>query len=122
MKSVFALLVAAGLLVVIFGSPAAREAPRKDHYYQAPDRILPMTFAHLDHVSVNCVECHHNYVDDTGGGLCMNCHVTDQRVWPLLAHQFHDLCRGCHAEKAAAGEEGGPPRSCVACHQADELP
>lgn len=122
MKLVFALLVVTGCLVVAFGSPIAGQKPVKDFYYEAPKKILPMNFAHLDHVSVNCVECHHNYVDDTGGGLCMNCHVTNRQVWPLLENQFHDLCRGCHAEKAALGEEGGPPRRCMACHTGDELP
>jgi hypothetical protein len=122
MKAVFAAIVLAGALVVAFGSPVAKEKPVRDFYYEAPDRILPMSFAHLDHVPVNCVDCHHNYVDDTGGGLCMNCHVTDQSVWPLFERQFHDLCRTCHEEKAALGEEGGPPRQCMACHLGDDLP
>lgn len=122
MKLLFAALVLAGCLIVVFGTPLAVEKPARDSYYDAPRKILPMSFAHLDHVSVNCVECHHNFVDDTGGGLCMNCHVTNPLVWPLLAHQFHDLCRGCHAEKAALGETGGPPRRCIACHRGDDLP
>ncbi len=66
-----------------------------------------MTFAHADHPTENCIDCHHNYNDDTGGGPCMNCHTTNQDVWPLFQRQFHDLCRSCHAEKAALGEEGG---------------
>lgn len=122
MKSVFAVTVLLGVLVVVFGSPLAKERPLRDTYYGAPEPILPMNFAHEDHVPVNCVECHHNYVDDTGGGLCMNCHVTDRTVWPLLENQFHGLCRGCHAEKAALGEDGGPPRQCMACHLGDDLP
>ncbi len=81
-----------------------------------------MTFAHIDHATVNCIDCHHNYIDATGGGLCMNCHMTNADVWPLLENQFHDLCRSCHAEKAALGEDGGPPRRCIACHLGDELP
>ena len=122
MKWIFFILVLAGVLLVAYESPFAVEKPRRDFYYDAPDRILPMTFAHADHVAVNCVDCHHNYVDDTGGGLCMNCHVTDPRVWPLLQNQFHALCRGCHEEKAALGEDGGPPRQCMECHLGDELP
>jgi predicted CXXCH cytochrome family protein len=121
-KSLFAATILVGALVVLFGSPIASEKPVLDHYYDAPKKILPMSFAHLDHVPVNCVDCHHNYVDDSGGGLCMTCHVTDQAVWPLLENQFHDLCRGCHEEKAALGEAGGPPRECMACHLGDDLP
>ena len=122
MKLTFVAIVVLGILVVAFGSPIAKEKPVRDFYFEAPRKILPMNFAHQDHLPVNCVHCHHNYVDDTGGGLCMNCHVTNQTVWPLLEQQFHDLCRDCHAEKAALGEEGGPPRQCMACHLGDDLP
>ena len=122
MKVAFAVIVLIGVVIVVTGSPVANDKPVRDFYYEAPKKILPMTFAHLDHVPVNCVECHHNYVDDTGGGLCMDCHVTDQQVWPLFEQQFHDLCRGCHEEKAALGEDGGPPRRCVACHIGDDIP
>lgn len=122
MKVAFIVLVLAGILVVVFGSPVAKERPVRDHYFEAPRKILPMNFAHLDHVLVNCVDCHHNYIDDTGGGLCMTCHVTDQQVWPLFEKQFHELCRGCHEDRAALGEVGGPPRQCAACHMGDDLP
>ena len=122
MKAAFLISVLMGVLIVVFGSPFAGELPARDHYYESPEPILPMSFAHVDHIPVNCVECHHNYIDDTGGGLCMNCHVSEQKVWPLFAHQFHDLCRGCHEEKAALGEKGGPPRKCMACHLGDDLP
>jgi len=122
MKIVFGIAVLLGILIVAFGSPVAKEKPVRDYHYGSLEPILPMNFAHLDHANENCVLCHHNYVDDTGGGLCMNCHVTDQDVWPLFENQFHDLCRGCHAEKAAEGIDGGPPRECMACHLGDDLP
>ena len=122
MKWLFVIVLIIGALVVAYGSPVAKEKPVRDHYYDSPEPILPMNFAHDDHVPVNCVDCHHNYVDDTGGGLCMNCHVTNESVWPLLERQYHDLCRGCHEDKAALGEAGGPPRECMACHLGDDLP
>jgi len=122
MKLLFAAVILLGILLVAFGSPVATQSPVRDHYFEAPKTILPMSFAHEDHIPVNCVDCHHNYVDGTGGGLCMNCHVTDQQVWPLFEQQFHDLCRGCHEEKAALGEAGGPPRQCIGCHLGDDLP
>ena len=122
MKLALSVTFLAGLLIVIFGSPIADEKPVRDHYYGSPKPILPMSFAHLDHVKENCVLCHHNYADDTGGGLCMECHVTDQQVWPLFEQQFHELCRDCHADKAAENIDGGPPRECMACHLGDELP
>ena len=122
MKWLFVIVLVIGALVVAYGSPVAKEKPVRDYYYGSPEPILPMNFAHEDHVPVNCVDCHHNYIDDTGGGLCMNCHVTDESVWPLLERQYHDLCRGCHEDKAALGEAGGAPRECMACHLGDDLP
>ena len=98
-----AIIVAAGAIIV-FGSPIAKEKPVLDHYYESPEPILPMSFAHEDHIAENCILCHHNYNDDTGGGPCMNCHTTNQDVWPLFEKQYHDLCRTCHEEKAALGE------------------
>lgn len=122
MKILFLALAVVAGLIIVFGSPIAREKPAQGFYYEAPEPILPMSFAHEDHVTVNCILCHHNYNDDTGGGPCMNCHTTNRDVWPLFEQQFHDLCRSCHAEKAALGEAGGPPRRCIDCHRGDELP
>ena len=89
----------------------------------APERpLLELHFAHVDHEEVNCVTCHHNFVDDTGNGLCFDCHKTDPAVAPLIEMHFHGFCRGCHAERRAEGEASGPVRACNACHEADELP
>lgn len=122
MKITFGIVVLIGILVVVFGSPIAGELPVKDYRYGSNEPILPMSFQHVDHAQESCIDCHHNYVDDTGGGLCMTCHVTDPNIWPLFVKQYHDLCRGCHADKAAAGIDGGPPRECMACHLGDDLP
>jgi hypothetical protein len=122
MKILFVVALATAGLLIIFGSPMTKEKPLRGYYYESPVPILPMTFAHADHPTENCIDCHHNYNDDTGGGPCMNCHTTNQDVWPLFQRQFHDLCRSCHAEKAALGEEGGPPRHCIECHLGDDLP
>lgn len=84
--------------------------------------LLPLTFAHADHLEVTCVACHHNFLDDTGQGLCFDCHKTDRSVSHLIETQFHDLCRGCHVEKQLAGEDGGPLRACLDCHVADDAP
>ena len=122
MRFLFIGFLAAAGLIVMFGSPIAPEKPLRDFYYESPEPILPMSFAHADHSTENCILCHHNYNDDTGGGPCMNCHTTEQRVWPLFERQFHDLCRSCHADKAAEGNDGGPPRHCIECHRGDDLP
>jgi len=84
--------------------------------------MLPLTFAHLDHRQVNCVACHHNFTDDTGQGLCFDCHKTDPGINAHIETQFHDLCRDCHVDQQRLGEDGGPVRQCSDCHTADEAP
>lgn len=122
MKVAVALGIALIGSIFAFGAPFGDGKPENDYHYGSPERILPMTFAHIDHAIVSCVDCHHNYVDDTGNEPCMYCHVTDPLVASLLEDQFHTLCRGCHEDRAAAGDAGGPPRQCAACHTVDQLP
>jgi len=83
---------------------------------------LPLKFAHIDHAEEKCAECHHNYQDNTGHGLCLDCHFRDPELSFLMEQQFHDLCRGCHEEKHLQGEDSGPLRICGDCHQEDFLP
>ena len=78
--------------------------------------LLPMTFAHADHAKEQCVTCHHNYQDNTGQGLCIICHQTNEEISYLIEEQFHDLCMGCHTEKVHKKEKSGPMRHCAACH------
>lgn len=122
MKLFLVLLIPLSVALLILGTPLPVEHPVKRHQWQSPEPILPMTFAHLDHVGENCLVCHHNYNDDTGNLLCMNCHVTNSDIWPLLETQFHDLCRDCHVDKQLLNEESGPTRACIDCHLDDELP
>ena len=84
--------------------------------------LLPLTFAHLDHREVNCITCHHNFTDDTGQGLCIDCHKTSPEVRLQIEPMFHTLCRDCHVEKQAAGKDAGPVRRCIDCHTSDEAP
>jgi len=84
--------------------------------------LLPMTFAHADHRDVNCVVCHHNFTDDTGSGLCIDCHKTNVDIRAEIEPMFHVLCRDCHVSKHADGDEAGPVRQCKDCHTADEDP
>ena len=86
------------------------------------EHILPMTFAHIDHKEQQCVVCHHNYSDNTGAGLCIDCHQTTPDIAASIERHFHELCMGCHEEKQRAGEAHGPLRRCVDCHQPDDLP
>lgn len=115
----FALLAAA---IVVLGTPAPVAKPTIDRHWDSPVEILPMTFDHDDHTGQNCVLCHHNYLDDTGGGPCMYCHVTNADVLHQLKDQFHNLCMNCHVEKQLAGETHGPVRRCSQCHMMEDRP
>jgi len=84
--------------------------------------LLPINFGHLDHNEVNCVQCHHNYADDTGMTFCIDCHKKEPEIAPHIEEMFHDFCRDCHVEKHTLGEEGGPTRACFSCHEGDDLP
>lgn len=78
---------------------------------------LPVHFPHEKHTTVNCVACHHNFIDKTGIGSCLDCH---RRPRPDLTQSaeatFHTFCRDCHTELARTTEKHGPTRSCSACH------
>ena len=78
---------------------------------------LPVFFPHEKHTTVNCIACHHNFVDKTGIGSCLDCH---RRPHPDLTRSaeatFHTFCRDCHTELAHTSAKHGPTRSCSACH------
>jgi len=86
------------------------------------DARLPMTFAHADHRAQNCIRCHHEFTDRSGQGLCLDCHLRDAKIRPLLETQFHALCRGCHVEQRRLGNTAGPTRRCYDCHHEDDQP
>lgn len=109
-------------LLIAFALAAGYAWQQGQQALRADRPMLEVTFAHIDHRAVNCVDCHHNFVDDTGQGLCFDCHKTDPAVNALIEDQFHDLCRGCHQDHQRLGEDGGPVRQCIDCHTADEAP
>ncbi|MDP6375449.1 MAG: cytochrome c3 family protein [Pseudomonadales bacterium] len=90
------------------------------HRSAAP--VLPVTFAHLDHQQQQCIDCHHNFVDRTGIGLCIDCHKRDKTVSHLMEAQFHELCQSCHIENYSQGKDHGPTRACENCHTSDPYP
>ncbi len=108
---------------LLFAEGRSNDTAAPDHTRYASGRMLAVKFAHADHVDQTCISCHHNYVDDTGQGLCFDCHKTDPAVAELIETQFHDLCRGCHLDEALAGHAThGPTRRCISCHVADDAP
>ena len=124
MRATGLVVVVGALLALLVGAAQTYTSHPAQHQrvsHPAGD-LLVVHFAHADHVEQNCVVCHHNFVDDTGTGMCFDCHVTDPDVADLIESQFHDLCRGCHVDKQLAGEAHGPTRQCIDCHSKEDLP
>lgn len=92
--------------------------------------LVPVAFDHSDHTDVtwSCVDCHHNFADETGQGGCYFCHKHDPEVAADIERIFHDLCQGCHmkvqlgllSKDASLAISGDPPpvRACSGCHRA----
>jgi hypothetical protein len=79
--------------------------------------VVHVYFPHEDHRTVNCVACHHNFVDHTGAAGCLDCHRSAR---PDLRQSgeatFHVFCRDCHSKLALQGQKHGPVRECSVCH------
>ena len=82
-----------------------------------PARIA-VKFPHESHTSVNCVACHHNFVDHSGTLACIECHRAERTDLPHSSEvTFHVFCRDCHSRLALeGGVRHGPTRACSACH------
>ena len=84
--------------------------------------MLPVSFAHIDHKEVNCVDCHHNFVDTTGSTSCFSCHKDSPAIASSIEAMFHELCRDCHVDRQRDDLAAGPTRDCQGCHEGDQLP
>jgi len=81
--------------------------------------LLPLDFPHDKHTAVNCLLCHHNYVDKTGLDTCIRCHRSKRTDLKEGAEaRFHSFCFDCHRNPDAKFERHGPPSGCTACHRA----
>ena len=106
---VLAGLVLATLLLLAAESYRAHLAPGQP--------MLPVVFDHGDHSATPCAECHHNFVDDTGGGTCYYCHKQSPEIAGQTEKMFHEFCFGCHVSTVMKGDDAGPMRECGGCHQ-----
>lgn len=77
---------------------------------------LPVAFEHSDHATTPCADCHHNFIDDTGGGACYYCHKMEPAINRQIEDMFHTFCRDCHLQTREDGEDAGPLRACSQCH------
>ena len=106
-------LVAAGILFLL---PLPTATPHLLKPAASPP-LLPVSFPHEKHTTVGCVACHHNFVDKTGTGSCLDCHRGNRSDLTASAEAtFHTFCRNCHTQLAATTDKHGPSRACSTCH------
>jgi predicted CXXCH cytochrome family protein len=80
---------------------------------------LPLDFPHDKHTGVNCLLCHHNYVDKRGFDTCITCHRAHRPdLKEGVQSRFHSFCFDCHRHPDAKFARHGPVSGCVICHQA----
>jgi predicted CXXCH cytochrome family protein len=78
---------------------------------------LVLGFPHDRHRQVNCIQCHHNFVDRTGADSCISCHRSSRADLRVGAEaRFHDFCLGCHRDPPAGLSGHGPVTGCSTCH------
>ena len=83
----------------------------------ASPSTLHAFFPHEKHRTVNCIACHHNFVDNTGAGSCFDCHRSARHDLPQASEAtFHKFCRDCHRDLATEHSKHGPVRECSGCH------
>lgn len=109
-------IVSSAAAITLLLLPVPKASPHLLEPITAPP-TLPIHFPHEKHTTVNCVTCHHNFVDKTGIGSCLDCHRLPRPDLTQSAEAtFHTFCRDCHTELAHTTAKHGPTRSCSACH------
>lgn len=113
------------LLPVLVGLILLAGLPFGTHWLREPaaarSEPLPLSFPHSKHTGhTGCAVCHHNITDnDMAGAPCIHCHKSNHpRLERNIEGEFHDFCKGCHAEKARFLGKHGPVRECSGCHKA----
>ena len=78
---------------------------------------LLLSFPHDKHRAVNCLQCHHNFTDQTGTDSCISCHRSRRAAIRVGAEaRFHDFCLGCHRDPPGYLAGHGPATGCDTCH------
>ena len=81
-------------------------------------QMLPLDFDHGKHTAVNCLVCHHNFVDDRGFDGCIHCHRSGRADLKVgIEARFHSFCLSCHRNPDPSLHGHGPVSGCTACHQ-----
>jgi predicted CXXCH cytochrome family protein len=109
-------IVAASLLALLALMHADTTLAIREPVLRRGERLF-LNFPHDKHRAVNCVLCHHNFADQTGGDSCVSCHRSareDLRVG--VEARFHDFCLDCHRDPPAYLGGHGPVAGCDTCH------
>src|ERR1700723_102449 len=86
-------------------------------------QMLPLDFDHAKHTAVNCLVCHHNYVDGRGFDGCIQCHRSDRADLKVgIEARFHSFCLSCHRNPDPSLHGHGPVSGCTVCHQPGATP
>ena len=107
-----------GLIAAATGS-ALREPVFAHAINQLSPRSMtvPLDFPHAKHVAVNCLTCHHNYVDGRGMDTCVDCHRSSRTDLKLgVQARFHAFCFECHRHPDPSLKQHGPVSGCSSCH------
>jgi predicted CXXCH cytochrome family protein len=88
----------------------------REPFLRRSERLV-LDFPHDKHRAVNCVLCHHDYLDRSGEGSCISCHRSGRSAIQVGAEaRFHDFCLGCHRDPPAYLTGHGPVTGCDTCH------
>jgi hypothetical protein len=110
-----AVLIMAGLLItgiVCYAafSPPAPADPVRLMFQNKAGKVLFTHQIHTDEYALDCMDCHHNLIDDDEYN-CSACHEeTGDDAMPSRMDALHDSCMGCHSDYGAG------PVECNACH------
>lgn len=106
-----------GSLLALLALPrAGTSLTLREPLLRRAERLL-LNFPHDKHRAVNCVLCHHNFVDRSGADSCVSCHRSGRAEILVGAEaRFHDFCLGCHRDPPAHLVGHGPVTGCNTCH------
>jgi predicted CXXCH cytochrome family protein len=111
------LAIVAGSLVALLALMRGGTAQALREPFLRRSEPLVLDFPHDKHRAVNCIACHHNFVDRTGADSCISCHRSGRAELRLGAEaRFHDFCLGCHRDPPGYLSGHGPVTGCVTCH------
>ena len=111
------LAIVGGSLVALLALLHARTALALREPFLRRSEPLVLGFPHDKHRAVNCIQCHHNFVDRSGADSCISCHRSGRADIKVGAEaRFHDFCLGCHRDPPAYLTGHGPVTGCQTCH------